>query len=456
MVDECNYIFMNNYLKPINRTLNTNVMNFYWRRIVFSFFSVAGMLMLQAQVTDVYTTSGTWTVPAGVSSITIKVYGGAGGIGGEDCGAGCSNAAAGPVGYVLATYNVTPGDIIGIYPGGKGVDGANNVSGSGGGSGGVATYNINYNGGNGGNAGSSGSSGGGGGGGAASIITINATIEIVAGGAGGGGGMANLANSGQAGSSSTSSNGTNKGGNGTTPGGDGGGGGGGGGGQFASAGGAVHAAGGESAGDGGFLGGNSVSGASSITTNGNIAWTSTGQIEITYTTALPVTWLSFTAAVQNSSVSLSWSTAIEQNTLLYMVQRSNDGSAWTTIGQTPAAGNSTSVQHYNFIDHAPLTGWNYYRLLQQDADGKFSYSKVIALKWDAVGPSLKVYPNPVFNGTVTVSLQQKALLVVYNSVGEKIMEKQLSAGEHSLNISALSRGIYLLKAKNDVLLLLKQ
>src|ERR1700738_3571838 len=75
------------------------------------------------QTTNTYTSQTTWTVPAGVSSISIKVYGGAGGTGGQDCGAGCSNPAAGPTGYILAGYNVTAGDVVGINPGGNALNG---------------------------------------------------------------------------------------------------------------------------------------------------------------------------------------------------------------------------------------------------------------------------------------------------------------------------------------------
>jgi Secretion system C-terminal sorting domain len=436
---------------------NNLSMNFYLRRTVHLFFLFFIAFLSQAQVTNTYTSSATWTVQAGMTSITIKVYGGAGGIGGLDCGNGCSNAAAGPVGYVLADYNVTPGDVVGIYPGGKGVNGSNNVQATGGGSGGADTYpSLNFNGGNGGNAGGSGSSGGGGGGGAASIITINSTIKIVAGGAGGGGGMANMAGSGLAGSSSTSSNGTNTGGNGTTPGGDGGGGGGGGGGQFASAGGGVHAAGGESAGDGGFRGGNSVSGASTITTNGNIAWTSAGQIEITHPISLPVTWLSFTATKQSSSVLLSWSTATEQNTKDYKVQHSINGVNWNDIGIVPAAGNSNTVQQYNFVDQNPASGLNYYRLLQLDLDGKINYSKVVSFNFSDAEHMLKIYPNPVVNGTVTVSLKQSSIVGVYNSIGIKLMQKEFTAGEHLFKLSQLSKGTYYMKVKDEAVLFVIQ
>jgi len=234
--------------------------------------------------TDNYTSGTTWTVPTGVNSITIRVWGGGGGTGGQDCGLGCSNASPGHVGYVEAVYSVTPGTSIGIYPGGRGADGANNTSGAGGGSGGSSSYSVSYNGGRGGNAGSVGGSGGGGGGGAASLVLIGGTIRIVAGGAGGGGGMANQAGSGRNGYNSHSANGTSTAGaTGRTPSGDGGGSGGGGGGNFGGAAGALLTAGAEQAGDGGYRGNNSVTGASSVVSNSTTTRTSAGQVTIVYT-----------------------------------------------------------------------------------------------------------------------------------------------------------------------------
>ena len=431
-------------------------MRVYLQKIVTSILSFFLVFFSQAQ-TDIYTTSTTWTVPAGVFNLTIKVYGGAGGTGGQDCGDGCYNAAAGPVGYVYADFIVTPGDVIGIYPGGYGNNGDNDVSGTGGGTGGTCSYPFgNYNGGNGGNAGSSGASGGGGGGGAASIITINSIIKIVAGGAGGGGGMANLDGSGLAGSSFASSNGTNAGGDGTTPGGDGGGGGGGGGADFASAGGDVHSAGGESAGDGGYIGENSVSGASSVTINGNIAWTSTGQIEITYVSTLPVTWLSFTASKKKNTVVLNWSTAMEQNAKDYEVQQGTDGINWKTIGVVLAAGNSITVQQYSFTDQYPSIGTNHYRLLQRDIDNKIRYSKVVLSIFSNAGSGLKIFPNPVVNGTSMINLNQPSIVSVYNSAGVKLMQKQFPAGASAFDLALLPKGTYFLKTQTDAVLFIIQ
>jgi len=265
------------------------------------------------------------TIPTGVSSISFTMYGGGGGYGGLDCGAGCTLKIPGARGKVTGTFTVAAGDVVGIFPGYAATSGFGSTNG-GGGSGGLDTYDGgNYNGGNGGNAGSAGSSGGGGGGGAASVLTKNSSVWAVAGGAAGAGGSANLANSGQNGNDeNSSSTGTTNGGNGVQtlnvtnngPGksctiqtNDGGGGGGGGGGVNGGSGGNLTNAGsGECSGLAGFRGGNSLNAAITSTTNGTDASanTSNGAIEITMQLSTPS---SITTSGSIQSFTVSWATA---------------------------------------------------------------------------------------------------------------------------------------------------
>jgi len=312
-------------------------------------FILFGSSVLMAQITSTYNypSTGSFTVPAGVTSITITAYGGGGGHGGTDCGAGCTNQPAGPVGYVSGTYSVSPGSTIGVYPGGQGSNGANSASGNGSGAGGSATYGG-FNGGNGGNAGSSGSSGAGGGGGAATVLTNSSGIWIVAGGAGGGGGACNTANSGTPGSASPVPNGSSHaGGAGTVVysaiGLDGGGGGGGGGGYPGSYGGGLGPLqGSEHAGIGGYVGSNS-SGTS--TTD----WTSPGKVTISYNAVGGSSSASPTALCSGSSSTIS----LTGNVGSIQWQISSDGSNWSNIsGATSLTYNTGS-----------LTATRYYRAL---------------------------------------------------------------------------------------------
>jgi len=134
----------------------------------------------------------TFTVPAGVTSVTVDTYGAEGGLG---VNAGAD--AAGLGGRVVATITVTPGETLDVYVGGQGGAGAPGAAGAGGAGG--------FNGGaSGGNGGANGVAGGGGGG--ASDVRRGGTRLVVAGG-GGGGGNNNQGGFGGAGGGPTGGNG---------------------------------------------------------------------------------------------------------------------------------------------------------------------------------------------------------------------------------------------------------
>jgi hypothetical protein len=226
---------------------------------------------------------------------------------------------------------------------------------------------------------------------------------------------------------------------GTSPAGDGGGG------SYCSTGGTTHAAGSEQAGNGGNTGGNQVTGATTTTTNSTVTWTSGGRIDITFTSTLPVTWLDFTATRQNNnSLVLNWSTATELNTRSFLVQRSTGVNDWATVGNIPAARNSTTSTHYQFSDQPLLKNLYYYRLAQIDMDGQMSYSKTVV--YVMAGATIKLYPNPVSNGRLTPSLTTASMVSVYNSSGETVFNKKLAEGDNRIDCSRYPAGLYYLDA----------
>ena len=171
---------------------------------------------------------------------------------------------------------------------------------------------------------------------------------------------------------------------------------------------------------------------------------------------LPLTWLSFTAQKQDSSILLNWSTASELNTLDFIVQHSTDGIVWNNIGTVPAAVNSNSTLNYNFIDVAPVSGANYYRLIQRDIDGHSSYSKVLVVVYSIPLKPIIVYPNPVNEGLLYIKLQQATIVNFYNSLGIQVMSKNLNSGIQQIDVSRLAHGMYVLKAGNQVLQIIIQ
>ena len=126
----------------------------------------------------------TFTVPDGVTSMTVTLKGGQGGLGGRDSQG--SPIPGGYQGVVTGVIAVTPGDVVTVAVGGGGGEGESSAGNAYGGYPGDNPLSG-YDGAFGGVAGPEGSSGGGGGSGAASVLQIG-NSQIVAGGAGGNGG----------------------------------------------------------------------------------------------------------------------------------------------------------------------------------------------------------------------------------------------------------------------------
>ena len=94
---------------------------------------------------------------------------------------------------------------------------------------------------------------------------------------------------------------------------------------------------------------------------------------VTVITVLPVTISSYTATLNNDRVLLNWSTAQEQNSSFFTIERSTDGIHFNFLGKVNATGNTNNTTNYQLIDYAPIEGVNFYRLSQTDMEGNTLY-----------------------------------------------------------------------------------
>ena len=85
--------------------------------------------------------------------------------------------------------------------------------------------------------------------------------------------------------------------------------------------------------------------------------------------ALPIELLYLEGNKESDYNLISWATATEHNTSHFIVEKSEDGYEWISIGQTQANQNSTQKILYNLIDENVKPLFNYYRLKQYDIDG---------------------------------------------------------------------------------------
>ena len=181
--------------------------------------------------------------------------------------------------------------------------------------------------------------------------------------------------------------------------------------------------------------------------SGTMTATALNELTLSQATgALPVTWLSFTATKKENTSVLNWSTANEQNTKDFVVQHGTGSGAWKSLGTVKAAGNATGRRDYTFTHYTPEPGYNYYRLIQRDQDGQFSYSKVVSVVMNKEDIKLNAFPNPVHDGRLNVLLQESTQVRLFDASGRQVLTQRLNAGLQTLNVSGLQGGVYYLKA----------
>ncbi|MBI1224692.1 MAG: T9SS type A sorting domain-containing protein [Bacteroidetes bacterium] len=163
-------------------------------------------------------------------------------------------------------------------------------------------------------------------------------------------------------------------------------------------------------------------------------------VDYLYPVSLPVELTDFYGTAISTSIELNWTTASEQNSQSFEVERSRDGEIFDAIGNTAGAGNSKEIQHYQFVDHAPFSGLNYYRLRQTDFDGQYTYGKVIAVLSSNIAVRFKVMSNPVVTDQLHLilenSVETTGEIQLFNQQGELLKSEpvQLTSGINYLEI----------------------
>ena len=158
--------------------------------------------------------------------------------------------------------------------------------------------------------------------------------------------------------------------------------------------------------------------------------------------ALPLDFLNFSGVHSKGKNLLSWTTTNEVNTNLFYVMRSSDGINFEKIGQVYSK-NSPGTNTYEYTDENPLSGSNYYKLLQVDINGTNATSKIVSLNSDEIF-NISVRPNPSeedFNFLITNYNGEEISVKAYSIEGKIITT--LNPRENEFTIGKdFSPGLY--------------
>ncbi len=171
--------------------------------------------------------------------------------------------------------------------------------------------------------------------------------------------------------------------------------------------------------------------------------------------SLPITLLRFVGETIEQENLLSWDTELEINSDHFDLERSADGISFYKIATIEAAGNSTAVQHYQYLDQFPINGWNYYRLKQVDTDNSFEYSHIIALDNRREEITLRLFPNPATDKLtfdyIGADANAEFRVQIFDVNGRKLFTQNYAATARiraSISTKDFSSGVYFVRFTN--------
>jgi hypothetical protein len=173
----------------------------------------------------------------------------------------------------------------------------------------------------------------------------------------------------------------------------------------------------------------------------------------TYECNLPAKLLSFNGRLVAEHAKLNWTTTEDEEVTFY-IEKSLDGSQFTTIGSLPGFNNNASaVNNYSFADSIAVAGKAWYRIVIVNAAGKKTYSRIIALTNSTESFSVVNVINPftkevIFDVQVATSGRVDATLINTSGTLLKKQTYAIQKGINSLSMTDMdiyAAGVYFLR-----------
>lgn len=169
---------------------------------------------------------------------------------------------------------------------------------------------------------------------------------------------------------------------------------------------------------------------------------------IYYGSGLPLHLINFSGRNQDGFIYLQWTSANEQNTSRFEIEKSENGQFFLKRDVVVAAGSGDNTYNYKDTDITGVT--IYYRLKMVDKDGKFEYSPVIRINNNAADNWMLVYPNPS-RDIVTITIPASLLntvAVLSDARGKMVKKIRWSSLQNQVNLGQSPGGLYFLRFSN--------
>jgi hypothetical protein len=150
----------------------------------------------------------------------------------------------------------------------------------------------------------------------------------------------------------------------------------------------------------------------------------------------------FTVTPQNGQAILRWSAPPIKSDDFFIVEKSIDALHFEMLSAMDASLGVDSV--FSIVDNAVGNGTVYYRIRISGKDGQERYSKTINMH-AAPSADFRFYPNPV-DKLLIIRSSHPVSVQVMDGFGAVWFTQEVEAGMQIVNVSALQKGNYVLKA----------
>jgi len=196
--------------------------------------------------------------------------------------------------------------------------------------------------------------------------------------------------------------------------------------------------------------------------NANAASANVNRFRIIYKatsafSTLPVTFTSVRGSQLNTKISVDWKVENEINIEKYEVERSANGTTFSSIYSIARKGVNTPYNRYSWIDDSPLSGNNFYRIKSVDLDGANKFSLVIKVATGKAGNgTITIYPNPIKGNMVNLQFTNQPPGIyqvrLINNNGQVMYSGKLPVNNANISQTLftnknLAAGIYQLEIK---------
>ena len=146
---------------------------------------------------------------------------------------------------------------------------------------------------------------------------------------------------------------------------------------------------------------------------------------------------------ENSRVVLNWRLSDSSLTDFFSIERSCNSKEFEVV----AVMKLTQISKwFEWVDESPAKGKNVYRIKCSAKDNRQYYSKTLDVQI-AGDISFKFYPNPVDN-ILIIRSENPLDIQIIDAAGKTRLSQGNLQGLQTINVSALEKGIYILRVNN--------